>query len=126
MHARGGDGAEIFTLKKQRHAEYWMAQAFPVLLVIRNSEGEVRWMSKHDESSGDCTLEEARAAKKAALGVFERLTKVSGIGIRRSGRGYGLKINVPKVLPADVAVPEKIGGVPVRIEVIGPIKKRAA
>ena len=36
---RRGDGAEIFTLKKQRHAEYWMAQAFPVLLVIRNSEG---------------------------------------------------------------------------------------
>ena len=35
---RRGDGAEIFTLKKQRHAEYWMAQAFPVLLVIRNSE----------------------------------------------------------------------------------------
>lgn len=29
--------AEIFSLKKQRHAEYWMAQAFPVLLVIRNS-----------------------------------------------------------------------------------------
>jgi len=41
---RRRDGAEIFTLKKQRHAEYWMAQAFPVLLVIRNSEGEVRWM----------------------------------------------------------------------------------
>lgn len=41
---RRSDGAEIFTLKKQRHADYWMAQAFPVLLVIRNSEGEVRWM----------------------------------------------------------------------------------
>ena len=34
---RRGDGAEIFTLKRQRHAEYWMVQAFPVLLVIRNS-----------------------------------------------------------------------------------------
>ena len=45
---RRGDGAEIFTLKKQRHAEYWMAQAFPVLLVIRNSEGEVRWMEVRD------------------------------------------------------------------------------
>ena len=31
-----------FTLKKQPHAECWMASAFPVLLVIRNSEGEVR------------------------------------------------------------------------------------
>ena len=45
---RRGDGAEIFTLKKQRHAEYWMSQAFPVLLVIRNSEGEVRWMEVRD------------------------------------------------------------------------------
>ena len=25
-----------------------MAQAFPVLLVIRNSEGEVRWMEVRD------------------------------------------------------------------------------
>ena len=41
---RISDGAEIFTLKKPRHAEYWMAQAFPLLLVIRSSEGEVRWM----------------------------------------------------------------------------------
>ena len=41
---RRGDGAEIFTLKQPRHAEYWMAQAFPVLLVIRNSEGEDHWM----------------------------------------------------------------------------------
>ena len=45
---RRSDGAEIFTLKKQRHAESWMAQAFPVLLVIRNSEGEVRWMEVRD------------------------------------------------------------------------------
>ena len=45
---RRGDGAEIFTLKKPRHAEYWMAQAFPVLLVIRNSEGEVCWMEVRD------------------------------------------------------------------------------
>ena len=45
---RKKDGTEIFTIKKQRHAEYWMAQAFPVLLVIRNSEGEVRWMEVRD------------------------------------------------------------------------------
>ncbi|HZT60257.1 MAG TPA: DUF4365 domain-containing protein, partial [Pyrinomonadaceae bacterium] len=29
-------------------ARYWMAQPFPVLLVIRNSEGEVRWMEVRD------------------------------------------------------------------------------
>ncbi|HEX4965815.1 MAG TPA: TIR domain-containing protein [Thermoanaerobaculia bacterium] len=42
------DGAEVFTIKKERHARYWMAQKFPVLLVIRNSEGEVRWMEVRD------------------------------------------------------------------------------
>jgi hypothetical protein len=44
LKQRKRDGAEIFTIKDERHARYWMAQAFPVLLVIRNSAGEVRWM----------------------------------------------------------------------------------
>ncbi|MGA2178936.1 MAG: TIR domain-containing protein [Verrucomicrobiota bacterium] len=48
LRERKGDGAEIFTIKDERHARYWMAQAFPVLLVIRNSEGEVRWMEIRD------------------------------------------------------------------------------
>ena len=44
LYKRKRDGTEVFTIKDERHARYWMAQAFPVLLVIRNSEGEVRWM----------------------------------------------------------------------------------
>ncbi len=34
----------LFRIKDERHACYCMAQAFPVLLVIRNADGEVRWM----------------------------------------------------------------------------------
>jgi small GTP-binding protein len=48
LRERKSNGAEIFTIKDERHARYWMAQAFPVLLVIRNSEGEVRWMEVRD------------------------------------------------------------------------------
>ena len=48
LSKRKRDGAEIFTIKDERHARYWMDQAFPVLLVIRNSEGEVRWMEVRD------------------------------------------------------------------------------
>ena len=48
LRERKGDGAEVFTIKDERHARYWMAQAFPVMLVIRNSEGEVRWMEVRD------------------------------------------------------------------------------
>jgi small GTP-binding protein len=48
LRERKSDGAEVFTIKDERHARYWMAQAFPVLLVIRSSEGEVRWMEVRD------------------------------------------------------------------------------
>lgn len=48
LKQRKRDGAEIFTIKDERHTRYWMAQAFPVLLVVRNSEGEVRWMEVRD------------------------------------------------------------------------------
>jgi len=47
-YLRERKGAEIFTIKDERHTRYWMEQAFPVLLVIRNSEGEVRWMEVRD------------------------------------------------------------------------------
>jgi hypothetical protein len=56
LRERQGDGAEIFTIKDERHARYWMTQAFPVLLVIRNSDGETRWMEVRDwlkRESGD-------------------------------------------------------------------------
>lgn len=45
---RKRDGAEVFQIKDQRHVSYWMNQAFPVLLVVRNSAGEVRWMEVRD------------------------------------------------------------------------------
>lgn len=44
LRERTSDGAEVFEIKKERHVSYWMAQAFPVMLVIRTLEGEVRWM----------------------------------------------------------------------------------
>jgi hypothetical protein len=45
LHKRKSDGAEIFTIKKSRWAEYWLAQAYPVMLVIRTSDGTIRWMN---------------------------------------------------------------------------------
>lgn len=48
LRERKSDGAEIFAIKDESHVRYWMAQAFPVLLVIRNSEGEIRWMEVRD------------------------------------------------------------------------------
>lgn len=48
LRERSSDGAEIFKVKDERHVRYWMNQKFPVLLVIRNSKGETRWMEVRD------------------------------------------------------------------------------
>ncbi|HEX8096630.1 MAG TPA: DUF4365 domain-containing protein [Pyrinomonadaceae bacterium] len=48
LRRRRSDGVEVFKIEKPRHADYWREQAFPVLLVIRNAEGEVRWMEIRD------------------------------------------------------------------------------
>lgn len=44
LTTRKRDGAEVFQIKNERWAEYWRDQAYPVLLVIRTSDGEIRWM----------------------------------------------------------------------------------
>lgn len=45
---RKRDDAEIFKIPKGRHVKYWMDQAFPVILVIRTSDGNIRWMEIRD------------------------------------------------------------------------------
>ena len=45
LYQRKGDGKHIFTIKKPRHAEYWLSQAYPVLLLIRKSDGQILWMN---------------------------------------------------------------------------------
>jgi small GTP-binding protein len=41
---REGGRVEIFRIRKARHADYWRKQAFPVVLLIRGSDGVIRWM----------------------------------------------------------------------------------
>jgi hypothetical protein len=83
-------------------------------------------MSKSKHPGVRRTLDEARSAKEPAREVFERLGEVAGIGITRCGEGYGLKVNLKQCMPAGVAAPAEIKGVPVKVEVVGPLKKRAA
>lgn len=42
------NGKEIFSIKNERHADYWADQIAPVMLVVRNSNGEIRWMEIRD------------------------------------------------------------------------------
>jgi hypothetical protein len=68
------------------------------------------------------TLDEARAAKTEATHRFGVLASVVGVGITRIGDGFGLKINLSE--QPKVALPTEVGGVPVLVEVVGPIRKR--
>lgn len=68
------------------------------------------------------TLEQARAAKLKATASLAKLPLV-GVGITRIGDGYGIKVNLSKNV-AGGAVPEHMDGVPIKTEVVGPIRKR--
>lgn len=70
------------------------------------------------------TLDEARAAKDEAVRVFQRLGDVVGVGVVRFDGGYGLKVNLREAPPSGVGLPERVAGVPVRVEVVGTIGKR--
>jgi len=47
LYQRKKDGKEIFQIKNFRHAEYWHPdnQNYPVMLVIRTSDEQIRWMN---------------------------------------------------------------------------------
>jgi hypothetical protein len=70
------------------------------------------------------TLEQARAAKAAVHEQFSRLASVVGVGITRVDDGYGIKVNLRDEPPGGVELPELVCGVPVRVEVVGAIRKR--
>ncbi|MGA8220344.1 MAG: TIR domain-containing protein [Candidatus Acidiferrales bacterium] len=62
LRKRRSDGAEIFQIKNQRWADYWQRQAYTVMLVIRTSDGEIRWMDVStylkDHGSGGKTVKQ--------------------------------------------------------------------
>jgi predicted secreted protein len=69
------------------------------------------------------TLAQARAAKAKALEVFSRLGEVVGVGLVKLDDGYGVKVNLQS-RPKSGSMPRAVAGVPVTVEVTGPIRKR--
>jgi hypothetical protein len=72
----------------------------------------------------DPSLERARAAKAHALELFSRVGEVVGIGLTRIGDEYGLKINLSSAPKGFAPLPSEVDGVRVKVEVVGPIRKR--
>lgn len=68
--------------------------------------------------------EDARAEKARAAEVFGQIATVVGVGIIRINDGYGLKVNLSEQPAPGIVVPQEINGVPVRVEVIGAIRKQ--
>jgi hypothetical protein len=67
LKKRQRDGAEVFQIKEARWAEYWQQQAYPVMLVIRTSDGQIRWM----DVSAYLKLESDNGKKPVKQIVFE-------------------------------------------------------
>ena len=72
-----------------------------------------------------CSLDQARAAKASAAAAFGRLAEVAGVGITRVGDGYGVKVNLSRP-PDTTGLPTEIDGVPIQVEIIGPIRKQSS
>ena len=45
LYERKSDMQDVFYIKKERWVNYWLNQAYPVMLVIRTSDGVIRWMN---------------------------------------------------------------------------------
>jgi hypothetical protein len=71
------------------------------------------------------TLTEARAAKEKLLRQVAERPEVNGVGIARGDGGYAIKVNLSEELSGR-KLPTQVDGVPVRVEVVGQISKRAA
>ncbi len=58
---RQRDRAEIFQIKNAHWASYWQQQTYPVMLVIRSPDGQIRWMDvttylKRESNTGKKTV----------------------------------------------------------------------
>lgn len=72
----------------------------------------------------DAALQKVRAAKPFAEKIFTDLLGEVAIGITRVGDAYGIKVNLVSAPDRTIELPSTVNGIPVRIEVTGPIKKR--
>ena len=70
------------------------------------------------------SLEAARAAKSRVAEAFRGIGEVVGVGLVSVDKGYGIKVNLAKPPEGNTSAPTQIAGVPIRVEVVGTIRKR--
>ncbi|MGH9117883.1 MAG: hypothetical protein ACRD0A_08390 [Acidimicrobiales bacterium] len=67
---------------------------------------------------------DARQAKATVVELLADHEAVNGVGIARTPDGYAVKVNLSRELEPDQALPDIVGGVPVMVEVVGPVRKQ--
>ncbi|MHC5537312.1 hypothetical protein ACYOEI_03640 [Singulisphaera rosea] len=70
------------------------------------------------------SLEQACAAKERVKELWGHIPSLVGVGINRVDGGFGVKVNLSESAPTGTSLPESIDGVPISIEMVGPIHKR--
>ena len=88
-------------------------------------EGMVACIPREGDSMSVVTLEKARQTKQRVTDLFGRYGKVVGTGIITVDDGYGIKINLLDEPPHGIVLPDRVEGVPVKVEVVGPVKPLA-
>ena len=80
---------EEFTIKKERHISYWQNQAYPVYLVIRQSDGLIRWMNISDYLGAQPTPQKKIIFKGEHLSP-KSLLKIRQKALRSKGKNSSL------------------------------------
>jgi len=71
------------------------------------------------------SLKDAQAAKGPAAKVFGDLVGEVAVGIMKLGDDhFGLKVNLTEKPARGIRLPDEIKGVPVKVEVVGRVRKR--
>ena len=68
------------------------------------------------------SFEKALAAKVKHAGWLLGCPLVNGVGVTKFGEGYALKLNLSAALGSS-ELPTEIDGVPVMMQVVGPLRK---
>ncbi len=67
--------------------------------------------------------DQARAAK-LSVKALDALPVDAGVGITKLGDDYAVKVNLRGPLPKGVSLPERVGLVPLCVEIVGVVTKR--
>jgi hypothetical protein len=65
----------------------------------------------------------ASQAKEKTKQILASLNVDGSVGLENLGDGFGVKVNLSEPPPNEITLPQDVDGVPVRVEVVGNVRK---